>query len=143
MKKICRWMMVPALALLIPACTTLPEPGTDDAVLSDLVRANLAASQGEDVNAVRATLHPDSPVFGGSLRTCQQLFDYYDLTFKLLSFRVLTRDDGYIIARGSQETKKITGGDFHDNVSDCLYIFRKHKDQWRLWQQTVLEAELK
>jgi hypothetical protein len=111
-----------------------------EAALRAVVTSNFAASAAEDVNAVRATLHTQSPVFKSSLRACQQIFDYFDLKHELVSFRFLLADGEYAVARGEQKTTKLDGDDFKNNVMDCLFVFRQEAGNWRLWQQTVLET---
>jgi ketosteroid isomerase-like protein len=136
----CGWLTTVGL-ILAAMGQAAEDPKTVESQLRAVVLSNFVASAREDVNAVRATLHPQSPVFKSSLHACQQVFDYYDLQYELLSFRYLLADGDYAVARGRQKTTKTEGEPFKDNLMDCLYVFKRDAGEWKLWQQTVLETQ--
>ncbi len=103
--------------------------------------ANFAATQKEDMEAVKQTIHTQSPVYIPSLKTTEQLFGYYDLKVELLYFRYTGSDGEYAIARAKQKTIKVKGPAFKNNIIDSIYIFRKETGKWKIWQQSVLETK--
>ena len=109
------------------------------AALRKVYEANLRATQAENTAAILATVHPKSPSRALVSRALSQLFARYDLRYQMLSFTYVGRDEDYAVARVKQKTTKVAGPAFRDNVLDCLQIFRKDGDGWKLWTSANLE----
>jgi hypothetical protein len=139
-------LLIPIITTLLVALPIIPSYAIDkgeqmlEAKLREVILENFAASQRKDIEAVKRTIHTQSPAYIASAQNLRQLFDYYDLKHELLSFHYIGLDGAYAIARGEQKTVKLKGPAFKDNVLDSIYIFREEKGQWKLWQQAVLES---
>lgn len=109
--------------------------------LKDVVMANLAATEREDLDAVAATMHVDSMHREQTRRTLAPLFDRFDVKYELLDYEFVATSGEYAIARIRQRTTKVAGPDFRNNMIDNLLVFRKEGPGWKLWSQSVLEIE--
>lgn len=69
------------------------------AELKTVVQANLEATQSEDLDKVMATVHTQSPSYLGTKQAMPDLFDNFDLNYKILSLTVVGTDDDYAYAR--------------------------------------------
>lgn len=110
------------------------------AALEKVLRDNFRACQEERADAVLSTLHPESPARAETAEVLQHLFDTYDLSYDLLSFRFLGRDGDCAVAVGEQKTVKVRGPEFRNNVIRSVYVFRRHGASWTLWHQVILDV---
>jgi len=105
-----------------------------------VVAKNLWATQAEDLEAMMSTIHTQSPAYLQTKTQIQPLFDNFDLSYRLLSFRFIGYDKPYAIARVSQRTTKKSGPAFKNNVVDMIQIFRKENGRWKYWNQSILDV---
>jgi hypothetical protein len=110
--------------------------------LESLVRQHFEATEREDIAALMDMFHPESPFLETTKNAASRLFGSYDVKLVLRRFRFFGNDDDYAVARVVQVTSDRTNSDFQDNVIDSMYVFRRYRGTWRLWQQIVLEAEI-
>lgn len=103
-----------------------------------VVRDNLRAMATEDVEAVLATVHPESLTYAQTEQVLQTMFERYDLEYTLIAYRYISEDGGYAMARVVQRTQKIEGPEFRDNDIDLIQIFKKDGTEWKLWSQAIL-----
>lgn len=109
--------------------------------LRNVVTANFKALQVEDIDATMKTIHTQAPGYLQTMELSKQLFPYYDLSYKLLSFNYIATDAEYALARGVQKTEKVTGPAFRNNTVDFIYIFRQEEGVWKFWSQAVLDTD--
>ena len=110
---------------------------TADEVLK-VIENNLKYTQSEDMEAVVATMHPDSLSYYPSKHMMRQLFPEYDLKYVLLDYKFLGSDADYAYARVLIRTTKIEGPGFWDNEIDAIQAFKKENGQWKLFSQANL-----
>jgi len=108
--------------------------------LQNVVKANCAANQKEDLAAAVATIHPKSPSFAATEQVTKQLFEVLDLDYTLTGFHFIGRDETYAVARVKIRTSKRGGkANFQDNTADCMITFRQDGTDWKVWSQNILE----
>ncbi len=104
---------------------------------------NLKASQDEDLEATLKTIHSKSPVFGSTKQALSQIYGKgLNAKYKLLSFKYLTTDGDYAIARLRQQTTRTPAENFKNNEVEMIMIFRKEDGTWKVWTQAILEIDL-
>jgi hypothetical protein len=108
--------------------------------LRKLIEANLDSTSKEDLEGVMKTIHADSPGRQATERMMKELFQRYDLSYKLISTTLIGADADYAVIRFKQESSKIKGPEFRNNVLDGLHIFRKENESWKLWTTAALEV---
>lgn len=111
------------------------------AAAKKVLQQNLVACRDENLRAMLGTLHPKSPAYEQTRQSMQNLFARYDLQYELLSCHYVGRDRDYVVVRATQKCTKKAGPAFHDNVLDVLHIFRKHGEDWKLWQTAILQVQ--
>jgi len=109
------------------------------AALKEVTEKNFEAMNAEDVEMAVSVIHPNSTAYSQALQSIKQLNEVYDLKYDLLSFKFISLDDKYAIARVKQRTMKIKGPKFRDNEVDIYNIYRQHEGDWKIWQTTILE----
>lgn len=139
-----------ALAGAAPGSATRPaatgpaatQPAGDLAgVLKKVIERNIESLQEKDLDKAMAPVHPKSPVYEGTRAALKQAFDSYDLRGDLLSFTFIGTDGEYAVARTKQQTSKVKGPAFRDNILDAIQVFKKDGSEWKLWQTTILEVQ--
>lgn len=128
------------LAVCFAACVSGAAEDLATAV-RQVVEENIKATQGEDLEAVLATIHTQAPGYRAAKRQNTIMFDDYDLAYELLSFKLIGSDGDCAVARVGQRTRKKAGGRFQDNDVDIIQIFRKEDGQWKFWTQAVIEVK--
>lgn len=73
----------------------------------------------------------EGPIKENNKRMMQMLFDRYDLTYKILDFKVISADKDTAVIEVTQETRKINGPAFGDNVSTALHTLKKRPSGWK------------
>ena len=108
--------------------------------LQNVVKANCAANQKEDLAAAVATIHPKSPSFAATEQVTKQLFEALDLDYTMTGFQFIGRDETYAVARVKIKTSKRGGkANFQENTADCMITFRQDGPEWKVWSQNILE----
>ncbi|MFO7870479.1 MAG: hypothetical protein R6V03_03490 [Kiritimatiellia bacterium] len=113
-----------------------------EAELREVVLRNLEATENEDLEKLKGTIHTASPARLTSVQATKRMLAYFDFDYELLYFSYVGSDGKYALARGRQKTVKTAGPAFQDNVLDSIYVFRREEGEWKLWMQSVLEREL-
>ena len=108
--------------------------------LENVVKANCAANQKEDLEAAIATIHPKSSSYAGTEQISKQLFEALDLSYTMTGFHFIGRDETYAVARVKIRTSKTAGKiEFRDNTVDFMITFRQDGTDWKVWSQNILE----
>lgn len=138
--------LLPAVAF-VPVTTGQDAPASQPvpqeqlvAALRQLVDRNLQAAQAEDLEAYMAQMHPQSPLFESTRRTMRVIFDRYQMDYQLMDVAFIGTDGQYAVVRARSSTRKVSGPEFRDNVTDVMHVFRQDEGQWKFWQTAVLEV---
>jgi len=136
-----RRLMTSLFGMLIMVSLVCAE---DSAVIKSAIaislQENLTALQDEDMEGVMKTIHTQSPVYIPTQETCRTLFPYYDLKYELLDFEFIGMTGEYAIGRFRQKTEKISGPAFQNNIVDTVCVFRKEGDEWKFWNQVIIDV---
>lgn len=109
--------------------------------IKTVVIKNLNATEAEDADLVMQTIHSQSPAYISTKQQIPTTFENFDLKYKLLSFEYIGYDGEYAVVRTKQGTQKIFGPAFQDNEIDMIQVFKKEADQWKFWNQAILEIK--
>ncbi len=90
---------------------------------------------------VLATIHPKSLSYAQTEQMLKQLFDVYQLQVGLNAFKYMGKDKTYAYARVQQQTNKISGHEFKNNITDQLIIFKLDGEDWKIWTTTILNIK--
>ena len=109
--------------------------------IRQVVFENLRATQVEDMDAMLATLHSESPLYAQTEDMATVLFENYDITYELQVFRYIKQDGEYAIVRLEFSAEKLAGAEFNDNILDTIHVFRQENGDWKIWSMAILEIE--
>lgn len=132
------------LIAIVGVCLCLVIGFSDEDVAEEIrqvVFENLRATQVEDMDAMLATVHSESPLYAQTEEMATLLFENYDLTYELQVFRYIEQDGEYAIVRLEFSAEKIAGAEFNDNILDSIHVFRQENGDWKIWSMAILEIE--
>ena len=135
-------LIVAAARAMAPAVAPAAPAASPAANIMTVVAENVRATQAEDMTAVMATIHSESPVREGTKQACAVAFRSYNLEYKILSVRYVGQDGPYAVARVRQSTRKVSGPEFRNNEVDMIQVFRKENGKWKFWNQVILEIKM-
>lgn len=121
-----------------------PKPEADAAVtdaLRKVMEANCQANEKENIEDALATIHPESPNFASTRQLTERLFEAVDLKYELKTFRYIGSDETYSVGRARIRASSADPQKFRNNESDLMLVFRKDKDTWKIWSQSILEIK--
>ena len=121
--------------LILASTVTYADTSLD---IKKAILANFEHTQNEDAAAVMGDIHSQSPAYLATQQMLQQLFPAYNLTYELLNFEFIGKDNEYAYAKVKQRTTKISGPAFQNNEIDVLMIFKKENGLWKIWTQANL-----
>lgn len=135
------------LAVAIVAAGAAGDSGASN-VREDMAQAlravleqNMKSLNDKSPDLGMAAVHSQSPVYDATRNTIKRLQAIYDVRNELQSFSYIGKDTEYAVARASQNTTRISGPAFRDNVVDVMHIFRQEDGQWKIWQSAVLSVK--
>lgn len=106
-----------------------PIDSATEAELKNIIQRNLKGNQEE--NMEMALMDLDDGLKSGTETVMKDLFAKYDLSYKLVSFKVLHFYGDTAEVEVVQETRKISGPDFADNVITAVHTLKKRPSGWK------------
>jgi PBP1b-binding outer membrane lipoprotein LpoB len=125
------------IILVVFACSTKKEYKTPES----LIKANAEYMNEEDLEGVMTTVHPKSPSYDGTEAMAKQIFDRYDLNYKIENIKVLEENDKEAKVEFTQVTTKIKGKDFKNNKATGIHTLRKDGDSWKVYSTEMVNVE--
>lgn len=120
-------------------------PQSADSGLKDRLRkvieANCLANEKEKIEEALATIHPDSPNYAATRQLSERLFEALDLKYEVKTFEFIGADETYSVGRAKMRTSSADPLKFKNNETDVMLVFRKDKDDWKIWTQSILEVK--
>ena len=108
--------------------------------LKKIVEQNLKAAQEEKLDLYLADL--DDSIAVATRPVMQKIFAAYDLSYKLVSFKLLSSTDTTAQVEIVQETRKVKGPDFRDNRSTAIHTFKKGPKGWKFVASKITEVKM-
>lgn len=134
MKKI---LVLFIISLIISSCSSEKEYKTPE----DLIKANTAYMNEEDLEGVMTTVHPKSLSYPATETMAKQIFERYDLNYKIENIKVLEQNDKEAKVEFTQVTTKIKGKDFKNNKATGIHTLRKDGDSWKVYSTEMTNVE--
>jgi PBP1b-binding outer membrane lipoprotein LpoB len=117
------------LTLIFISCSSGGNYYTPESV----VEANARYMNEEDFDKVMNTIDENSPAYASSETTIQQLFDMYDLNYKIISIKVLDESNDEAKVEFDQKTTKIKGHAFKNNRVTGIHTLKKVGNSWKIF----------
>ena len=133
-----RVSIVMSLVALLGAGALRAAERPSDAEIMALTSENLRATQAADIDAIRATIHPES-LAQGSIGQAVQALSAYKLKYEATGVSFIAMSGEYALIRVLQKTTRVSGPDFLDNEIDGIWALRRDGDKWKYWTQMALK----
>ena len=125
------------IVLAVFACSSKKEYKTPES----LINANAEYMNEEDLEGVMTTVHPKSPNYAATEAMAKQIFDRYDLNYKIENIKVLEENDKEAKVEFTQVTTKIKGKDFKNNKATGIHTLKKDGDSWKVYSTEMVNVE--
>ena len=105
---------------------------TIEADIKTIMEANLKSLQDENMEALLATIHPESSSKSQMKPLMTRIFKTYDLKYEILSYKYITFDGELAYVRVKQRTTKISGPAIKDNELEQVNILKQDNGSWKI-----------
>ena len=129
--------IISVLIFIISSCSSDKEYKTPE----ELIKANAAYMNEEDLEAVMTTVHPKSPSYPATESMAKQIFERYDLNYKIENIKILEQNNKEAKVEFTQITTKIKGKDFKNNKTTGIHTLRKEGDSWKVYSTEMTNVE--
>jgi hypothetical protein len=136
MKQISLFSIV-LLILLSFACSSKKEYPTPESV----IKANAEFMNEENLEGAMSTVHPKSPSYSMTESMMKQIFERYDLNYKIESIKVLEQTDKEAKVEFVQVTTKIKGPNFKNNKTTGIHTLRKDGNSWKVYSTEMTNVD--
>lgn len=125
-------------AVVFAACGSKSEA---EAELKAVVLKNMEATQNEDIEGALKTLDVPQAQLDLNRQVMEELFELYDLEYRLVSFKVVKCEGDTAVVEVVQETKKVSGPAFQDNLTTTEQQMKKGPDGWKIVGTKIKEMK--
>jgi hypothetical protein len=135
-------LSVLALALFLEGCEKAVPPKPDEHALFQVIDDNAQAFEKKDIDAVMATIHPQSPDFAGTRTQVADLFQKVEVTLKFTQTNMKVVESSPEEAKVSfQQTTSQVDGDktVPLNIIDSLDTLRPDNGKWKIFRTASLK----
>ncbi len=127
-----RRALVLGMTLALFACN---KPIADKNVLFGVIHENVHALEKKDVETVMATIHPESPAFGGTKEAVEEMFKSVDLKYTLSDLLIESATPEEVRVSFKQKTEKLgERGEFVSNIVEGIHTLRPDKGTWKIYK---------
>lgn len=106
-----------------------------------VIEANAKHMNEENFDAVMNTIHKDSPAFPATESMIKQLFDRYDLEYKIVGMKVSEENDTEAKVEFVQITNKLKGPEFKNNKATGIHTLKKDGDSWKIYSTETIDVQ--
>ena len=123
--------------LIIISCSNNEDYYTPESV----VEANAKYMNEEKYDEAMNTIHKDSPSYPASEIMIKQLFERYDLNYKIVSMKVLEDNNSEAKIEFVQITTKLNGPEFKNNKATGIHRLKKDGDSWKIYSTEMTDIQ--
>lgn len=124
-------------AILMVSCSS----GEDYYTPESAVEANLKYMNEEKFDEAMNTIYKDSPSYPASEIMIKQIFQHYDLNYKIVSMKVIEDNDSEAKIEFIQITTKINGPEFKNNKATGIHTLKKDGDSWKIYSTEMKDIQ--
>lgn len=133
-----RVVLLPLLSLLAVSVVFAADPPAR-AEIEALVAENMRATGASDLDAVLATIHPES-LARPNMAAALGALSAWKLRYEVVSIEHAGMTGPYALIRVVQRTRRVEGPEFTDNELDGVWALRLDGMRWKYWSQMVLDV---
>ena len=125
------------LTLIFISCSS----GEDYYTPESVVEANAKYMNEEKYDEAMNTIHKDSPSYPASEIMIKQLFERYDLNYKIVSMKVIEDNNSEAKIEFVQITTKLNGPEFKNNKATGIHRLKKDGDSWKIYSTQMTDIQ--
>ncbi len=137
MKRKITFFILTNLLITFISCSNVEDYYTPESV----IEANAKHMNEENFDAVMNTIHKDSPAFPATESMIKQLFDRYDLEYKIVGMKVSEENDTEAKVEFVQITNKLKGPEFKNNKATGIHTLKKDGDSWKIYSTETIDVQ--
>lgn len=130
-------MIIVLACILVTGCSRK----TEDDEITSVIFENLKFAENEDLEGCMATIHEQSPTYAVTEKQMEQIFDIYDLKYKMESVKVIEKSSQEAVVEYVQITSKENGPEFRDNKVKGTHTLKKSNGKWKLYSSEITSIE--
>lgn len=115
--------------------------GEDYYTPESVIEANAKYMNEEKFDEAMNTIHKDSPAYPATESMLKQLFDRYDLNYKVVSMKVTEETDLEAKIEFVQITSKLKGPEFKNNKATGVHTLKKDGDSWKIYSTEMTDVQ--
>jgi hypothetical protein len=123
--------------IVINACSS----GEDYYTPESVIEANAKYMNEEKFDEAMNTIHKDSPAYPATESMLKQLFERYDLNYKVVSMKVTEENDLEAKIEFVQITSKLKGPEFKNNKATGVHTLKKDGDSWKIYSTEMTDVQ--
>ncbi|MCJ7552419.1 MAG: hypothetical protein MUO34_00925 [Ignavibacteriaceae bacterium] len=106
-----------------------------------VIYANAKYMTEKNLEAVMETIHPESPVFESTKKIVTQIFQQFDLSYKIEKIEIIEENADEAIVKFVQLTTKLTNFQFNNNRLTGVHTLRKDGNSWKIFSTRTENLE--
>lgn len=114
--------------------------GEDYYTPESVIEANAKYMNEEKFDEAMNTIHKDSPAYPATESMLKQLFERYDLNYKVVSMKVTEETDLEAKIEFVQITSKLKGPEFKNNKATGVHTLKKDGDSWKIYSTEMTDV---
>ncbi|NMM41285.1 hypothetical protein [Pseudoalteromonas arctica] len=108
-----------------------------------VIESYYRAINDSSLSGIKDCMHNKNPNKNKVFEIYGPVFNKYKLIAKILSCRVLGQDGKHVIVKENTETKKISGEEFQDNVTQNIHILESNsQSEWKIVHSQLVGIEV-
>lgn len=115
--------------------------GEDYYTPESVIEANAKYMNEEKFDEAMNTIHKDSPEYPATESMLKQLFDRYDLNYKVVSMKVTEETDLDAKIEFVQITSTLKGPEFKNNKATGVHTLKKDGDSWKIYSTEMTDVQ--
>lgn len=115
--------------------------GEDYYTPESVIEANAKYMNEEKFDEAMNTIHKDSPAYPATESMLKQLFERYDLNYKVVSMKVTEETDLEAKIEFVQITSKLKGPEFKNNKGTGVHTLKKDGDSWKIYSTEMTDVQ--
>ena len=115
--------------------------GEDYYTPESVIEANAKYMNEEKFDEAMNTIHKDSPAYPATESMLKQLFDRYDLNYKVVSMKVTEETDLEAKIEFVQITSKLKGPEFKNNKATGVHTLTKDGDSRKIYSTEMTDVQ--
>jgi len=139
-----KWVLLLTIfcgVILVAGCDQEEEDVDHEEAIKEVVEANLEATENEDIEGIKETMHEESPEYDdAAMEEMELLFEQFDLEYELEIIEV-TQENDEATVEFEQETRAEENTEFEDNLLKGFHELRKQEGEWKIYQTQVMDVE--